>query len=248
MPSGNVRGVTARTADGHPLVCGGEYTPFSCLEYVPASQSWIDGPALLYDRDNAGGTELPDGTFWFISGNSQTTSELYVNGEFVEGPSLADITTSSYMCATPISDVLTFVGGPSAYIYDWSQGTFENVDDGFEFSAYEAQCGTYIAADGSKQLVVAGGDSQSRSRILDVETRTWREGPRLPNQLSLAPTWQRQDTFVIFGGYSRELSRSVNTILEFDRMEELWITRDETLSENKHFMFLTDVESDIFCI
>ena len=81
-----------------------------------------------------------------------------------------------------------------------------------------------------------------------METRTWREGPRLPNQLSLAPTWQRQDTFVIFGGYSRELSRSVNTILEFDRMEELWITRDETLSENKHFMFLTDVESDIFCI
>ena len=109
-------------------------------------------------------------------------------------------------------------------------------------------CGTFTAGEGTKQLVVAGcEEKQDRTRIMDVEGKFWREGPRLPNELALAPTLQMEDTFMIFGGFSSELDRSVNTVLEFDPIEELWITRQETLSENKHIMFLTDVESEDYC-
>ena len=71
LPTGNSRGVTARTSNGHPLVCGGETTLTSCLEYVPERRTWIEGPELLHDRDNAASTELSDGIFWFVSGNSR---------------------------------------------------------------------------------------------------------------------------------------------------------------------------------
>ena len=36
---------------------------------------------------------------------------------FVEGPSLTDIDPSNYIRATPLSENLTFIGGPKVYVH-----------------------------------------------------------------------------------------------------------------------------------
>ena len=174
LPFGNDFGFILRTQNEHPLVCGGDSNPRSCLEYIPENRSWVEGPSTLENRARAIPTELPNGSFWIL-GNylEERISELYIDGAFVEGPSLEDITVSTDMCATPISEQLTFVGD-------------------FDFQVHGAFCGTYVAVDGSKQLVVARGRGirKDRTTILDVETRTWREGPSLPMQLYSGETWQ----------------------------------------------------------
>ena len=182
-------------------------------------------------------TELADGSFWILggSGAAASTSEIFFDGLFVEGPSLDAIQANSYLCASNINEELTFVGAYTGYLYNWNLETFEDVSDGFELDGFEAQCGTFTASDGTKKLIVAGGDpGVTRTQILDIETRTWREGPPLPFPIRLGRVFQDENTFFIFGGY--------NTASFSQEKGER-----KTLSSEKQFMFLIDVNSDAFC-
>ena len=80
---------------------------------------------------------------------------------------------------------------------------------------------------------------------MDVGTRTWRDGPAMPASLRQASIWQREDTFLMFGGV--EDSLGADSILEFDSINESWITREEKMERGKYFMFLVGVDSDLMC-
>ena len=249
LPFATYEGVSLRTSRGNPLVCGGDLYPSLCYEYDRALNSWISGPSLTVGRLGSAYTELPDGSFWILSGNTEiarATSELYMFDSFVAGPSLEGLRTQIYMCAAAINDQYTFVGGELGYLYDWDAGEFMDISAGYDGAGYEGQCGVYTSSDGSKHLVVAGGDRDTESQIFDLDTMAWRTGPALPTAIKLARVLQDGDTFLILGGYNNVV-KSMDTIIEFDPATESWISREETLSSPKHFFFSIDVEADLFC-
>ena len=252
LPNATHAGATLKTSEGNILVCGGDVPKDACQEYDPKSNTWYVGPTMLQERFGPASTEIADGSYWILSGGGgalSTTTEIYTDGTFIEGPSLAGLSYSTlFMCAAALSDELTFVGAnEGAFIYNWATEEFENITSGFEFSALQAQCGTFIAPDGSKQLVVAGGAPDiDRSRILDVETRIWREGPQLPFPIQDAAVLQDENTFIILGGLN-SIELSMDTIVEFTPEDETWKVKDETLSSEKHFIFAAFVDSEEYC-
>ena len=72
LPEVNYYGVSLRTSEGNPLLCGGKNTMGRCLEYLPQNNSWVEGPLLLGLRSQSAYVELPGGRFWILSGASST--------------------------------------------------------------------------------------------------------------------------------------------------------------------------------
>ena len=85
-------------------------------------------------------------------------------------------------------------------------------------------------------FVVAGGEEDFTSEILDLDTLTWRDGPRFPRIVDGSYGAQFGDTFVVV--YS-------SVILEFDPENEAWITRPETLDPPRYDMTAVFVKDKI---
>ena len=181
-------GISLQTEDGNPLFCGGGALLNGCWEYQPLIHMWVEGPNMNLPRVRAATVPFTNGTFWVMGGSNEATrdsSELLQNGEFSFGPSLEALYNNASACATWISDDLIFYKSWSAYLFDTTTGTFEDISSGMEFPLYEgSQCGTFTGVDGSRMVVVAGGYETSPPvdyvQIFDVAQRTWRQGPSLP--------------------------------------------------------------------
>ena len=79
------------------------------------------------------------------------------------------------------------------------------------------------AANGAARYVVITGGRHVGTyvQILDLQTMSWRDGPRLPEAWMYAAVVPYRRTFLIVGGYSRSGYR--NTIIEFDADHLSWI-------------------------
>ena len=235
------------------MACGGYGLPESCYEYNPLNDAWFLGPATFdVFRIGSASVELTDGTFWVLSGNTtdaQDSSELFVDNRFVEGPSLEGLDTTDNMCAVAIDERYTFFAGATAYIYDWTSEQWEDISNGWDFTARDAMCGMYSTDNGAKHIVVAGGDNfpQDKTKILDLATMAWRPGPNLPEPITAGRALQDGEaTFLIFGGWSVH-SGSMSSIIEFNPSDESWFVREETMASRRHDSFVIDVDNPFFC-
>ena len=142
------------------MFCGGYNTRRLCWEYDPLIQEWIPAGQMRVDRVAAAYAEMTDGSFWIVSGTQgepQLTSEIYIDDEFVEGPELTGIDATTYLCVAAVTEDLTFVAAEdNVYFYNWSEGLFEDVSEGFEGPGIQAHCGAYLAEDGSQKVLLAG--------------------------------------------------------------------------------------------
>ena len=68
----------------------------------------------------------------------------------------------------------------------------------------------------------------------------------MPNGVEFGRVLRDGNRLFILGGYTTA-DGSVNTILEFDTHDEEWIVREETLSAEKHFFYMIDVDNSMFC-
>ena len=104
--------------------------------------------------------------------------------------------------------------------------------------------------------MVAGGEVEDRTRVLDVGSRTWMEGPALPQENGLGAVMQTEDSFLIIGGYTLNAARDViyyDSILEFDPTAEEWMVRSGTLEVSRSDFFMISVDknniwADIYCV
>ena len=95
-------------------------------------------------------------------------------------------------------------------------------------------------------MVVAGGkDSPSLSHIYHVADGVWRDGPPMPQPLTLGTVVQMQDFFQILGGYNG--TDYTDMIIEFDPLSMSWIEKEQKLSHGKHLFFATGVDKSKFC-
>ena len=213
---------------------------------------WVQGPSLLGSRLSSAAVELANGTFWIMSGldeEDRFTSEMYQDGEFTLGPALPQEGFNSNPCAARITDTLTFYGNNRAFIHNTETGQFQETGRPI-FPAYKSACGAARRPDGSRIVVVAGGqldtDFLDRVQILDVATGRWTEAPvRLPYPLVYARTVALRDSFVIAGGTNFDDYQS--SLFQFDPVDYSWITLDERLSQARRSFFLIDVAYDKYC-
>ena len=201
---------------------------------------------MLEDSTGFAYTEMMDGSFWIVN-PSTSTSQVYVDGMFVVGPQIDDSHDRRGICVATVAANLTFYASyGGAYLYDWSLGEQVDVSIGFDTSGYNAQCGAYTDVNGRRQVVVAGGvieTTTDRSKILDVGSRTWREGPPLPiDYIYYGRVLQQEDNFLIVGGVLLD-----DGILEFNPLSESWVLRQERLSVGRDQHFMVSVDADYFC-
>ena len=89
LPDPNFGGVTLKTSQGHPLVCGGDTLGDECLEYDPQAFTWVPGPTMGAVRFWASAAQISDGAFLVVGGYADDgTTEIYRNGDFTPGPHL----------------------------------------------------------------------------------------------------------------------------------------------------------------
>ena len=120
-------------------------------------------------------------------------------------------------------------------------------------SANAAACGSATLEDGSRVLVVAGGNDEVQSTVLssvmmfDTATNRWADGPALPFPLTYATVVPTERSFLILGGSNYNSGDYFDTILEFDPLNMEWIVRDETLSAEGNSVYAITVDRERFC-
>ena len=252
LPVGRSQGSALRTAAGNPLLCGGDYEDSTCLEYIPETDSWANGPVMTGSRVDTTSVEFPNGTFWIMGsyrGPDVYTTELLDGDIFVDGPSLPLLGNVGFPCSTQVSNDITFYGNNFGYLYEDGIGDFERTED-MLYTAYGASCGAATLQNGTKIVVVAGGitssTAQSRVQIFDLETRQWSEGPPLPSPLKYGLSVPYGNSFLVVGGRN-EQNTDVGTVYQFDPINLSWIIRPEALALPRSYFFMTSVDKERFC-
>ena len=241
------------TEEGNPLVCGGYPGYTDCHIFEPDTYQWIEGPNLLYQRDWSTSVELPGNRHWiansyfFSSGHGN--SEIYQDGEFVQGPDLPNEDLYDYPCAVKISDGEIFYANGRSYIMDTATMEFTETSNQLIFISYESNCGLATKSNGERMIVIAGGRTtgfESAVQIYDIAAGTWRmsENP-LPHPLMFGSTVPFGDTFLIVGGsvdvYETGLPPS-DEVLQFNPNEETWTVREERLGCGRYGHFAAFVD------
>ena len=252
LPQNSNNGVSLTTAEGNPLFCGGQSLPGECYELVPEDNTWVEGPQLLGQRTNSAFTKLSDGRWWILSGqatNDQFSSEYYDDGRFTIGPTLP---TEGYEtcspCAVEVDENRIFYGNKLGWLYVVNQNQFRPTNNPMLFESCGAACGSATKADGSKIIVVAGGNDNGRTdrvQILDPVFETWTEGPRMPYPLINAALVETEDSFLVIGGTGEPSYQ--DTVFEFDPIGMTWILREETLSLQRTYPFASALDKSRVC-
>ena len=111
------------------------------------------------------------------------------------------------------------------------------------------QCGLVRDITGkAKSIVSAGGRSVGTlTQVLDLDTMTWSDGPRLPRNVAFATVLPYKRSFLIIGGWAghyREDGYS-NEILELDPNKFDWVVRPEILANRVAVPFATLVNDNL---
>ena len=92
--------------------------------------------------------------------------------------------------------------------------------------------------DGSQEVIVASGwyDIDSKTEILDLETKQWRSGPvyPVPGRISGASTIPYKDSFIAIGGHIVYVGYT-DRIYYFDRESDAWAPMSASLAEERYF-------------
>ena len=111
IPEDFIGGVSLKTPEGNPLACGGFDQPGRCMEYLPGMDEWVEGPSMIGNRSSSAFVRLANGSYWILGGigeENMFTSEIYVDGNFMPGPSLPKDGYITDPCATLIDEDTVF--------------------------------------------------------------------------------------------------------------------------------------------
>ena len=97
-------------------------------------------------------------------------------------------------------------------------------------------------------MVVAGGDEEPYpSDVYNFETGNFRGGPLFPRGVTAAASVQYGDTFLVVGGLDSN-GEILDTIYEYDALNEEWIEREEKLATPRYNLAAVLVDDTVaFC-
>lgn len=94
-----------------------------------------------------------------------------------------------------------------------------------------SQSGLVTYPDGSKGVLVAGGDLESSSEFLNINTmQTWEPRASLPYIISHGASVPYQDSFLVVGGYNAE-DLDLDTIYYCDPERDAWELFNQRLED-----------------
>ena len=102
--------------------------------------------------------------------------------------------------------------------------------------SFNFQSGIVNQSDGSKSIMIVGGNKKSSSELFDFQTNSWTKKADLPYQLNSGSTLPYKDSFIIIGGFIYESWRKSKSILYYDPLLDRWETLKEELNiPRQHF-------------
>ncbi len=241
---------TATYMDEVVKSCGGIYydesielgRPYEyCYDYEPTSNMWIQSAGLLKPRMYMASSLV--GNNWLISGGklinylyvNETLSwdDVYLNDTeiFIEGASSFELgsailpETMINHCQATINDThVFFVEDRHAYILDYANNIWIQVED-ITVDINTPSCGHIYNSVNGVEIVVA---SEGYTRIFNLSTLEWKEGPHLIPYGDHYGVAQLENTVVFAGGdpYSRT---TMNNVYLFDNENYEWLLLQQTL-------------------
>ena len=174
-----------------------------------------------------------------ISGSSQSTSstELFNTGNetfsyYINLP----VARNQHNLVSYSSNEVMMLGGEiditDTYIFNINDETWSD-GPSVQTARDTAQAGVITFANGTKAVMVAGGDSTEKSEILDLESMTWHYGPDLEYPIYYGASVQWQNTFLIVGG--ENYGGYLDTIWKFDVDNDRWVLLNRTLTTGRCF-------------
>ena len=225
--------------DGKPIVCGGIFTA-NCYNYDFDSQEW-ESSSPMDAKIKGASSNMVDRSTWWVAGGSDlsgslSTSVLYKNGSWSEGPRLPFATSNHCMVQVNSTHFLLLGGdGQSeAWFMNWPDQKWTQTTN-MAGGRTGAACGK---AGGDKVVVGGGGFfDDPRSEIFDTRTQTWSPLESVPGGgnifMYFSDTVQVDDSFLVVGGYERpvgHLKDYTGRIYRFDLETLQWRLRTETLA------------------
>lgn len=221
--------MVAALINGTVTICGGESDTGkaldACYEYV--NSTWNMAPFKLNEkRVAAAGVVLQNGTWLVLGGYSgvDDRTEVLVNGRFSVGNPIPSRLV--YHCALSINGSHIFVGEDSvSFVVDVKKWNWVQVEGG----AYFPNCGMVKNKKNGREIMMVSGNE---TRVLDLGTLSWRDGPPVPGGTQHGATVQVGDTFLLTGGHGNDYAIDEH-IWEYDPSGEKWIERNETLAKTR---------------
>ena len=222
-----------------------------CRHYNQTAQSWEEDDIAVDSTPRRFTTiYLANGSYLLTSGQ---TSWIYDKQGGLR-PGYKFDYSLTLGCAVQLStDEFFFMQGPPVIInirtktkaefYDWG------VPSGVSQNFVHTHCGVVRDNFGkARHLVIAGGQHVGDyTQILDLETMTWSDGPRLPSYLSAGAVVPHKRSFIIMGGWKGNFGEDgySNQLWEFNPDQFEWIIRPETLTNKVALSLAVLVDDDM---
>ena len=247
---GSEYGSVGAYVNAKAIVCGGYPFTSDCYIYVPSNGTWNKTNSQLQQRNYAVSTVVQE-TWWTTGG---------FIGLYLKSTEVYDYVTSDF---APFMDLpaprdfhnlvkinesfIMLLGGQEAFnetfLFDvnariWTQGP--SMLNGRRFT----QAGLVTFDNGTKVVIVTGGQGLQSTEVLNLEEGAWSYGVEFPHEIYWGNVVQLENTFIIVGGHDG--SKIMDTMWKYDTNVDDWILMPEKLSQPKEWM-ATFLVPDSYC-
>ncbi len=242
-------GSTGAYVDDKAFVCGGYKADVGsnyCYSYNNVTKQWDSEKHLSVRRAFASAVAFHNGLWMVTGGRQDSNTNDYQSTEIASTSN--DMTFLQYeLLPAPksfhnlvrLNSTHVFLLGGSelddrVWIHDRVMGGWDELTSSPMPGARRyTHAGLATRDNGDQELVVAGGEFNDTSDILDLKTMMWRDGPKLPFDLQNGASVEFGSTFLLVGGYSILGGNVMESIIEYNPGpsigNESWTVRNETL-------------------
>ena len=229
-------GAVGTFIDGSVLVCGGtgaDGNTDSCFTYH-VNGSWTQSEPLPECRAYAAAAVFNPSEWWITGGycyddphyNHYQSTLLYSNSTSGFQPYVDLPYEREYHNLVRVNSTQMIMLGhidlrDNVELFDKDNMRWSSLPN-LPRPRENTQAGFVQYPDHTSKLVVAGGDETPSTDILDMDTMTWRPGPRLPFEILSAASVPFKEGFLIVGGYGGLQDTYLNSIFYFDPSREEW--------------------------
>ena len=219
----NMDGAVSTFIDGNVVICGGFYND-DCFTYSFVNDAWTKVASLPEPRHYPAAVMVDEDTWWITGGRSGSdywdSTIVYKDGIITPGPDLPY--QSEFHCLVKLNSTHILLNGgyykgqtwASTYIFEWTTKTWTQLGD-METRRRGHTCGLV-----GNNVVVVGGETLGAyldsSEVFSLDTNTWSEGPQAPREIKSSQAIQRENTFLIVGGFDFDGADYIADIFEVD--------------------------------
>jgi len=238
--------LTATFYNGNVIACGGDKygtATSDCFILGPDLSTWENLGSIVPVSHNMASSIIDNK--WFISGGRRSTATLqstsvWDGSVFEDGPEMPG--RKENHCQITVNSTHVFLANgyeyPETYLLDWELETYYIFED-IPNTQYLSACGLLNNVVNGLEVLVADGEY---SYIFSLTNLTWRDGPKLPNNIRQPSSAPTKNGFISIGG--RNDDGPVASIYKFDETIYEWGSEIAKLNIGREFAASVPVPDD----